>query len=542
MTSAKSQRDVENRVRDALQPDRARVQVGRISRFGLLEMSRQRLRPSLDETSASVCPRCSGQGTIRDTKSLALSILRLIEEAGNKDRSAEIRAIVPVDVASYLLNEKRAAISAAEERTKVRILIIPSNHLETPHFELKRLRDDEIEDEPTLSFQIQPEVAAEAARSDDEVPAFVPQKAAVQFIAPTAPAPTPTVLTVAAPVEKKQPGLFGKFISILFGETESAPKTETTAAKPSGAQRTAEQRRGGQRTRGGRGRGRNERGRSEGRPERDEPRTESREPRAPQERRPQQERPAPAAAVEPVRNEAVDGSEDRPQRRPGNRRPRGPGERTRAPVAAETSIEHVDADVNGNVQEQEAPQSRPEGSERPRRERQRRPRGERRPQDQAATADQEAVTDVGADSAAAIVPSATTAPTPPVQLELVQPTEAMPAAIVEPTPVIVVAAQEISAPNIAAAIAPVEPAAPVVVVETIAPAAIAPAPAVAGGRASNDPRINKREVAPVAVSTETLRVEMAVAPAAQPDPKSEAVTRASNDPRQRRNADQQAPQ
>jgi ribonuclease E len=565
MTSAKSQRDVENRVRDALQPDRARVQVGRISRFGLLEMSRQRLRPSLDETSASVCPRCSGQGTIRDTKSLALSILRLIEEAGNKDRSAEIRAIVPVDVASYLLNEKRAAISAAEERTKVRIVIIPSNHLETPHFELKRLRDDEIEDEPTLSFQIQPEAAAEVASADHEPPAFVPQKAAVQFIAPTAPAPTPTAPAIVAPVEKKQPGLFGKFISILFGEAESAPKTEATTTKPSSTQRTGEQRRGGQRTRGGRGRGRNERGRGEGRPERDEPRGEAREPRPQQERqerRPQQERPAPVAAVEPVRNDATDSSEDRPQRRPGNRRPRGPAERTRAPLATDTAIENIDADVNDNVQEQEAPQSRPEGSERPRRERQRRPRGERRTQDQAATADQtdqEVTTEASTDSIAAIEPSL---PTPPVQLELVQPSEAAPvAAAAEPSPV---ATPEAPSPSVVAASEPATPAAPAVAVEVatpvvavapapavalvvaepvvVAPAAVTAAPAVAGGRASNDPRINKRDVAPVAVKTETLRVEMPVAPAAQPDPKPAEVTRASNDPRQRRSADQQTPQ
>ncbi len=110
MLAARNQRAVENRMRDALDIDRARVQVGRISRFGLLEMSRQRLRPSLGETSAIVCPRCTGQGTIRDTKSLALSILRLLEEEAIKERSAEVRAIVPLDVAAYLLNEKRTAL------------------------------------------------------------------------------------------------------------------------------------------------------------------------------------------------------------------------------------------------------------------------------------------------------------------------------------------------------------------------------------------------------------------------------------------------
>ena len=141
-------------MRDALSVDRARVQVGRISRFGLLEMSRQRLRPSLGETSNIVCPRCNGQGTIRDTKSLALSILRLIEEEAIKDRSAEVRAIVPVDVAAYLLNEKRNALGEIEQVTKARMLVIPNPNLETPHFEVQRLRDDEVEGNHETSYKV----------------------------------------------------------------------------------------------------------------------------------------------------------------------------------------------------------------------------------------------------------------------------------------------------------------------------------------------------------------------------------------------------
>src|SRR5690606_16206329 len=113
------------------------------SRFGLLEMSRQRLRPSLEETSTITCPRCSGQGTIRDTKSLALAIIRLLQEESIKDRSSEIRTFVPVDVATYMLNEKRMMISDIERRENVRIVIIPSPQLETPHFEVQRLRDDD---------------------------------------------------------------------------------------------------------------------------------------------------------------------------------------------------------------------------------------------------------------------------------------------------------------------------------------------------------------------------------------------------------------
>lgn len=130
MTPAKNQRAVEERVREALEADRARVQVGRISRFGLLEMSRQRLRPSLGETSGIVCPRCNGQGIIRDVESLSLAILRLIEEEALKDRTAEVRARVPFQVAAFLLNEKRNAITKIELRTRARIFILPDDHLE----------------------------------------------------------------------------------------------------------------------------------------------------------------------------------------------------------------------------------------------------------------------------------------------------------------------------------------------------------------------------------------------------------------------------
>ena len=136
MSSNRNQREVENRMRDALEPDRARVQVGRISRFGLLEMSRQRLRPSLGETSAIVCPRCSGQGTIRDVESLSLSILRIVQEEANKQKSQEVRATVPLVVSSYLLNEKRLVVAEIEEQSKTRLVIVPNPEMETPHYEI----------------------------------------------------------------------------------------------------------------------------------------------------------------------------------------------------------------------------------------------------------------------------------------------------------------------------------------------------------------------------------------------------------------------
>ena len=236
MLSARNQRAVENRVRDALEIDRARVQVGRISRFGLLEMSRQRLRPSLGETSAIVCPRCTGQGSIRDTKSLALSILRLLEEEAIKDRSAEVRAIVPVDVAAYLLNEKRAALTEIEQVSKTRVLVIPNPNMETPHFEVNRLRDDEVDGEHEVSYNIDIAVPDAEAISDSHSAEIPVQRAAVQGITPpAAPAPAPVaeqpaapVAVAAAPAPKK--GFLARLLAGLVGG-ETAPAV-VVAARP----------------------------------------------------------------------------------------------------------------------------------------------------------------------------------------------------------------------------------------------------------------------------------------------------------------------
>ncbi|WP_022942970.1 ribonuclease E [Psychromonas hadalis] len=146
MTPARHQREVENRMRESVRQDRARIQLGRISRFGLMEMSRQRIRPSLGESASRVCPRCHGQGTIRDNESLALAILRLIEEEGLKENTVRIQATVPVAVAAYLLNEKRKDVAQIEKRHSCEIYIIPNANLLTPHFEIKRTRKDGQED------------------------------------------------------------------------------------------------------------------------------------------------------------------------------------------------------------------------------------------------------------------------------------------------------------------------------------------------------------------------------------------------------------
>ncbi|MCP1366972.1 ribonuclease E, partial [Halomonas sp. BBD48] len=191
MSPARNQREVENRVRDALKLDRARVQIGRISRFGLMEMSRQRLRPSLGETSGVVCPRCDGQGTIRDVRSMSLSIMRLIEEEAMKERSAQIRAILPVPVATYLLNEKRATLADIERRQGVRVVLLPSPDMDTPHYDVQRLRDDHLEDDEEAKSSFELSTETDVGKEPDSTFGKPIQRteAAVKTVAHAAPAP-----------------------------------------------------------------------------------------------------------------------------------------------------------------------------------------------------------------------------------------------------------------------------------------------------------------------------------------------------------------
>ena len=280
MSANKNQRAVENRIRDALEIDRARVQVGRISRFGLLEMSRQRLRPSLGEISAIVCPRCTGQGTIRDTKSLALAILRLLQEEAGKERTGEVRAVVPVDVAAFLLNEKRSAVNDIESSTGVRVLIIPNPHMETPHFEVIRLRDDEVEETSALSYEVEIAAPDPVAIRDEESAAPSAPQPLVRGVTPTAPAPvssepeptpaSPEIQPVAdsAPVarsEGSKPGVLSRVWSSLFAPGPAAatqPASETAVVTEATAESTEAANDGDKRqrrSRGGRNRSRNRR-------------------------------------------------------------------------------------------------------------------------------------------------------------------------------------------------------------------------------------------------------------------------------------------
>ena len=222
MLNSRHQKDVENKMRDALEVDRARVQVGRISRFGLLEMSRQRLRPSLEETMSRTCPRCKGQGTIRGTRSLALSILRLVEEEAQKEFSREIRAIVPVPVATFLLNEKRKEISDIESRNNIQVTVLPNTEMQTPHFEVVRIRN---QDEESTDFSYR--LANELSKPEEEVvtEAAEPQalpKPAVKTVIPSTPAP---VMAPAPVVEEKSQGFVKRLWASMFGETEE-PEVE----------------------------------------------------------------------------------------------------------------------------------------------------------------------------------------------------------------------------------------------------------------------------------------------------------------------------
>lgn len=264
MTPPRHQREVENRLRDSLKQDRARIQVARISRFGLLEMSRQRLRPSLGEAASHICPRCSGQGTIRSDESLALSILRLIEEEALKDNTLQIQAQVPVAVATYLLNEKRQAVIEMEKRHNVSILVIPNHFLETPHFDVRRLRSDEVAEGNSFELIQNPHDAAIEMTLNKEKPSF--EQPALQGLqAPSTPAPAaaakPAEKPAAAPAKAATPGLFsrlGKWLSGLFSDSE-----ETTAKKKAEATANRNQRSNnqGNRQNGQQRRGRNRRGR-----------------------------------------------------------------------------------------------------------------------------------------------------------------------------------------------------------------------------------------------------------------------------------------
>ncbi|MGM0595293.1 MAG: ribonuclease E, partial [Pseudomonadota bacterium] len=251
MGPARNQREVENRLREALKLDRARVQIGRISRFGLLEMSRQRLRPSLGESSQIVCPRCTGQGTIRSIESLSLSILRIIEEEAMKEKTGQIKAQLPVEVATFLLNEKRAVINEVEERQRVSVLLIPNPYMQTPHYDIQRLRNDELEEQQDPSYQQATQVE-EPSEPTVEKTEPLPEEPAVKMVSQTTAPPPVSTPTPTAPAaeenNKSQTGFLKRLFGALFSSDE---EEESTREKQSGGENRSKRRPQDQRKRSG---------------------------------------------------------------------------------------------------------------------------------------------------------------------------------------------------------------------------------------------------------------------------------------------------
>jgi ribonuclease E len=364
MENQRNQREVENRLRDALRFDRARVQMGKISRFGLMELSRQRLRPALAETSAIPCPRCNGTGHIRSAESAALHILRILEEEAMKENTGAVHVQVPVDVATFLLNEKRPDIQAIELRHKATILLIPNIHLVTPAHTITRLRHDDLnsDDIREPSYKMVDMPVEEAVKQANQQEAAKPrQQAMIKGISPDQPAPIVAEKTVAAPAATPAPtegGLFSK----IFSWFRSSPAPVEVAPAPEPAKKPRDGRKDGRRDRNDGRRGRNNRtndesGERQDRNNRNErsaekaPREEAAaNPSERQERRPRGDRkdrqrqqpeavenktlaeasavPNIAAAAAVVANPAQESSgEDQGARRRGRRGGRGRGDR-----------------------------------------------------------------------------------------------------------------------------------------------------------------------------------------------------------------------
>ncbi|MEQ9723034.1 ribonuclease E [Yersinia alsatica] len=385
MTPVRHQREVENRLRDAVRQDRARIQIGRISRFGLLEMSRQRLSPSLGESSHHVCPRCSGTGTVRDNESLSLSILRLIEEEALKENTHEVHAIVPVQIASYLLNEKRESVNAIEKRQGgVRAVIVPNDQMQTPHYSVLRVRKGE--EVPSLSYLLPQLHEAEMAQPLEE--AAIERKrpeqpALATFSLPTEVPPEATPATVAvkptaapqaaASTTPEQPGFFSRLFSGLkgiFGGSAEAEVKPVEAEKTETNENRRNDRRNPRRQNNGR-KDRNDRTPREGRDNsgrgdnnsardnsgrdntnRDNSNREGREDQRRNKRPTQQAAVAPQAQTDVVDADKAQREEQQPQRR-GDRQRRRQDDKRQAPQDVKAKVDVAEVSVVEEVQQPE---------------------------------------------------------------------------------------------------------------------------------------------------------------------------------------------
>lgn len=343
MTKSGNQRAVENRMRDALEMDRARVQVGRISRFGLLEMSRQRLRPSLGETSGIVCPRCTGQGTIRDTKSLALAILRLLEEEAIKERTVEVRAVVSVDVSAYLLNEKRSALSEIEQVSNTRIVVVPNPNMVTPHFEVSRVKENDTDGQTEVSYEISAETPTIDTSHVNAKPVVPQPEAAVQSVTPQAPPAAQKV------TEKPKQGIFKRILHALFGKPEEKEKSvpKKSSGKNNRNQRSRNQgNRNNRRPRNGNSNSNERSNGSDGR------RSTPHKKHTGENQSQRQEKTSDDKSEYKVKDPDVQSTdskdENRPKRRPNNRKPRSGQPRRRNRSGEENSSQSLDSIATGS--------------------------------------------------------------------------------------------------------------------------------------------------------------------------------------------------
>jgi len=303
MEDTRNQRAVEQRLKEALHHDRARVQMGKISRFGMMELSRQRLRPALSEGSHITCPRCNGVGQVRDTESSALHILRILQEEAMKDNTAAVHAQVPVDVATYLLNEKRADLTKLEARLKVSVVLIPNKFLETPHYSIERLKhDDERLDQVKPSYDRVSAPTQEEAYSVGRVEEAHArrQEAVVKGVVPDTPAPVMPPTISPAPTVAAGPSLWSRIVGWLAGPAQPGPLAAPAAPAAAPAARARPEREH---------RGRGERRADRGAPERAGQGRGDRQERADRGRdqAPRRERPAAPVRAEPA--------EERPKRR-----------------------------------------------------------------------------------------------------------------------------------------------------------------------------------------------------------------------------------
>jgi ribonuclease E len=333
MESQKNQRAVEDRLRDAVKQDRARIQIGRISRFGLLELSRQRLRPSIGEAAHINCPRCSGMGTIRSVESLALALLRLIGEEARKDRTVKVIAQLPVEVATYLMNEKREWLNNIEAKSTAQVVLVPNKYFETPTYDIRRVRDDEanLPENSGLSHHVPVVPAAPVVEAAQEKPVAGPVPLVVAASVPTLPPPPSVVAEATAPVpvvvvEKpvEQIGIFVKLWRFFFGGAGAAQAAEPVAVpapapvpRREAPRRERPEGRHGRSDRHGRDRGR-DRDRDRDRP----PRTEQKD-RPPQEARRDQPRPDRNQDRKP-REQSTEVRADAPPRPPAPQPQRNP--------------------------------------------------------------------------------------------------------------------------------------------------------------------------------------------------------------------------